>query len=58
MMEKWIVIFLGAPEGYGIATRRVAVLELVCRGMTIEAAQELCGILNEKAENPRTKPRA
>jgi hypothetical protein len=56
--DKWQVIFLGVKDGYGIAQKRVDMLELACRGMAMERAQEICALLNARAETPITKRRA
>jgi hypothetical protein len=55
MNEQYTVVFLGPADSYGIATRRVSMLELICRGMTMEAAQEVCQKLNTgtKTRTPR-----
>lgn len=46
---KWQVIFLGSTDGYGIAQQSVSMLELACRGMAMERAQEICALLNDGA---------
>jgi hypothetical protein len=53
--DKWVVIQLGPQDGYGIATRRVTMLELYCSGMTMENAKTVCDMLNQasRARTPR-----
>lgn len=56
MKNKWQVIFLGPTDGYGIAQQRVSMLELACRGMSMERAQEICELLNAGGK-PSTRKR-
>lgn len=52
MNDKWIVIHLGPEDGYGIAVHRVTMLELFCRGMQLDAAKEVCALLNGATKRP------
>jgi hypothetical protein len=58
MTKKWFVIYLGPEDSYGIAQQRVSFLELACRGMAMERAQEICELLNAGGKLPPTRPRA
>jgi hypothetical protein len=47
MNGKWVVIHLGPVDGYGVAVHRVSMLELFCRGMTMQNAIDICDTLNK-----------
>lgn len=58
MTNKWFVIFLGPTDGYGIAQQRVSMLELACRGMAMDRAQEICELLNAGGKPSTGRQRA